>query len=54
MTRSPPVNQPNCPDTSIEMLSATGKEAPLEYREIVEKYYKRLSDYYEKRARRGK
>jgi len=35
------------------MLSASGKEAPLEYREIIERYYKRISDLYEKTVRRS-
>jgi hypothetical protein len=40
------------PKLREEMLSATGKEAPAEYRQMVEKYYKRMSDYYEQRGKR--
>lgn len=36
------------PKVRDEMLSASGKEAPLEYREIIDRYYKRISDFYEK------
>ena len=32
-----------------EMVSSTGKEAPVEYRRIINRYYQRLSDFYKKR-----
>ena len=37
------------PKLRAEMLSTAGKEAPAEYKSIIERYYKRLSDYYEKK-----
>lgn len=42
------------PKVREEMLSTSGKEVPPEYREIVEKYYKRISDFYERVTRSKK
>ena len=39
------------PKLREEMLSTGGKEAPAEYQSIIERYYKRLSDYYDHRRR---
>lgn len=39
------------PKLKQEMLSTGGKEPPAEYENIVERYYKRLSDYYDRRRR---
>lgn len=39
------------PKLREEMTSAAGKEAPREYRELIELYYKRLSDYYTRSRR---
>ena len=42
------------PKAREQMLSTSGKEAPAEYRRIIEKYYQRIGDYYEQRARRSR
>lgn len=34
------------PRVTEEMLSTTGKEAPAEYRDIVSRYYKRMTKFY--------
>lgn len=42
------------PKVREEMMSATAKEPPAEYRELIERYYRRISDFYERRSRRGR
>jgi hypothetical protein len=34
------------PKAKEEMLNSSAKEVPAEYREIIERYYKKLSDFY--------
>jgi hypothetical protein len=34
------------PKVTEEMLSASGKEAPAEYREIISRYYRRMNRFY--------
>ncbi|MEM7230532.1 MAG: hypothetical protein AAF517_00065 [Planctomycetota bacterium] len=34
-----------------QMISASSKEPPREYRDIIERYYKRISDFYTKKSR---
>ncbi|MCZ6795864.1 MAG: hypothetical protein O7J95_19825 [Planctomycetota bacterium] len=40
------------PKVREEMVSAAGKEAPAEYRDIIERYYQRISDTYNPRRKR--
>ena len=37
------------PRVTEEMLSTSGKEAPAEYRDIVSRYYKRMTKFYNRR-----
>jgi hypothetical protein len=39
------------PKIRDEMISASSKEPPREYREVIERYYKRISDHYSKKRR---
>ena len=39
------------PKLAEEMLFSSGKEAPAEYREIISKYYKRMTEVYSQQRR---
>jgi hypothetical protein len=40
------------PKMSEEMLNSSGKEAPAEYKEIISRYYKRMTEFYDESRRR--